>query len=368
MLGRLANLFPRTDGGVAIELGSEKINVVELKKQGATTKLVHLCSAEAPAGAFEEGRIVNPPELAEAIVATLAEHKITAKKVTSAVPMRESIVRLIPLPAELDDREVRDMILNHEAALYLPYPRDEVDLDYQKIDTIVDEDGLDKMQVLLAATRREVTDSYIETFKLAGLSLQTLEIGTFAMLRTMKEQLRQFAPQEGVVLVDIEFDSTDISIVVNGIPQFTRTVAIGTQQLQEALSTAMNLPASRGAELLQDIIIPETPVSGFGTQDTVINPGMASMMRVLGELSEEIRRSIDFYASHNDNLKLEQLMLAGPGAGLGQLDIFLTQRVGIPATAIDPLASLGLDAELDLAYAQRPSLATILGLGLRAAA
>ena len=44
------------------------------------------------------------------------------------------MIRLIPLPAELNDREVRDLILNHEAALYLPYPREEVDLDYQKLD------------------------------------------------------------------------------------------------------------------------------------------------------------------------------------------------------------------------------------------
>ncbi len=368
MLNRLKNLFPRRGNGVAIELGSERINIAQLQKKGAEISLKYLCSAEVPAGIFEEGRIVNPQELGELISTTLADNKIKATHVTTSVPMRESVIRLIPLPAELDDREVRDLILNHEAALYLPYPRDEVDLDYQKLDLVTDEDGLDKVQVMLAATRKEVTDSYIETFQYAGLQVKVLEISSFAVLRTIKEQLRQFAPQEAVVLIDIEFDCTEIAIVVNGIPQFNRTVPIGTFQLQEALSSAMNLPVTRNSDVLQDITIPDLAVSNFNHSQTMtsINPGMSAMMRILAELADEVRRSIEFYMSHNgQDLKLEQLLLAGPGGGLGQLDLFFTQRLSIPTTQIDPVAGLGIEPEIEIPIGQRPGLGVILGLGMR---
>jgi type IV pilus assembly protein PilM len=367
MLNRLKNLFPRKGNGVAIELGSERINIAQLQKKGADITIKHLCSAEVPEGIFEEGRIVNPQELGNLIRTTLADRKIKATHVTTSVPMREAVIRLIPLPAELNDREIRDLILNHEAAMYLPYPREEVDLDYQKLDLVTDEDGLDKVQVMLAATRKEVTDSYIETFQYAGLSVKVLEIGSFAVLRTIKEQLRQFAPQEAVVLIDIEFDCTEIAIVVNGIPQFNRTVPIGTFQLQEALSTAMNLPLTRNSEILQDITIPDLPVSMNHTSElTSINPGMAAMMRILAELADEVRRSIEFYMSHNgQELKLEQLLLAGPGGGLGQLDLFFTQRLSIPTTQVDPIGGLGLEPEMDIPIGQRPGLGVVLGLGMR---
>ncbi|HBS70624.1 MAG TPA: pilus assembly protein PilM, partial [Cyanobacteria bacterium UBA11153] len=92
-------------------------------------------------------------------------------------------------------------------------------------------------------------------------------------------------------LVDIEFDSTEIAIVVDGVPQFSRTVPIGTFQLQSALSRAMNLPTSRNTELLQGMTIPNTPVDGIRTGATGINPGMAALLRVLGELADELRRS-----------------------------------------------------------------------------
>jgi type IV pilus assembly protein PilM len=367
MLNRLKSLFPSRGSGVAIELGSERINIAQLQKKGVDVTLKHLCSAEVPEGIFEEGRIVNPQDLGTLIATTLADNKIKATYVATSVPMREAVIRLIPLPAELDDNEIRDMILNHEAALYLPYPREEVDLDYQKLDLVTDEDGLDKVQVMLAATRKEVTDSYIETFQYAGLQVKILEISSFSVLRTIKEQLRQFAPQEAVVLIDIEFDCTEIAIVVNGIPQFNRTVPIGTYQLQEALSGAMNLPMTRNSEILQGMTIPDISVSAIGANTSeAINPGMAAMMRILAELADEVRRSIEFYMNHNgEDLKLEQLLLAGPGAGLGQLDLFFTQRLSIPTTQVDPVAGLGLEPDMEIPIGQRPGLGVVLGLGMR---
>jgi type IV pilus assembly protein PilM len=275
---------------------------------------------------------------------------------------------LIPLPAELNEREVHDLLIDHEAALYLPYPREEVDLDYQQLDVIVDEDGLEKMQVMLAATRKEVTDSYIETFQMAGLQIKNLEINSFSLLRTIKEQLRQFGPQEAIVLIDIEFDCTEIAIVVNGIPQFNRTVNIGTMQLQGAMTEAMNLPNERNSGILYDITIPDLPVSTitFNTEtDGEMNPGMAAMMRVLAELADEVRRSIEFYLSHNgDDLKVEQLLLCGVGGGIGQLDLFFTQRLSIPTTQIDPIGGLGL-TDSEIPFPERPGLGVVLGLGLR---
>lgn len=314
-----------------------------------------------------DGHITDPPAMAEIIQQALAESKIKTNRVATAVPGRDSIVRLIPVPSELDDRELRDMVLNHEASLYLPYPREEADVDYQKLGYFVDEDGIEKVQVLLVATRKEITDTYLDTFQQAGLQVDVLEINSFALIRTIRDQLRQFAPQEAAVLVDIEFDSTEIAIIVNGVPQFSRTVPIGTYQMQTALSRAMNLPPTRDTQLLQGMTIPQTPVdSGGKTGVTGINPGMAAMMRVLGELTDELRRSIDFYLNQSENLEVAQILLAGPGGGLGQLDEFFTQRLSLPTTQVDPVAALSLEVDEEkFPPVQRPGLGIVLGLGLR---
>lgn len=111
--------------------------------------------------------------------------------------------------------------------------------------------------------------------------------------------------------------------------------------------------------------IPSTPVEGGRTGATGINPGMAALLRVLGELADELRRSIDFYLNQSENLEVAQLLLAGPGGGIGQLDEFFTQRLSLPTTQVDPVAALTLDTEQEIAAVQRPGLGTVLGLGLR---
>ncbi|MUL35252.1 type IV pilus assembly protein PilM [Gloeocapsopsis dulcis] len=360
-------LLPKRSKGVGIELAPERINIAQLRKQGQGIRLVAFSSVPVPEGIFQDGQIIDSPALAEIIQSALAQSKIKAKRVATAVPGRDSLVRLIPLPAELDDQELREMVLNHEAGLYLPYPREEADVDYQKLGYFVDEDGIEKVQILLVATRKEVTDIYIDTFQRAGLQVDVLEINSFALLRTIREKLREFPSQEAVVLVDIEFDNTEIAIIVDGIPQFSRTVPIGTFHLQNALLRALHLPVSRDTQvMLQSVVIPSTTTDEMGGAINTIDPGTAAMLRVMGELIDELRRSLDFYLSQSENLEVAQILLAGPGGGLVNLDEFFQQRVNIPTLQIDPVAALSLEVdEKKISPGQRPGLGIVLGLGMR---
>ena len=368
MVNRFKNLLAKRKVGVGIELAPERINIAQLSKQRQGFKLAALSSFPVPEGIFQDGQIVDSPALAELIISALAESKIKAQRVATAVPGRESLVRLIPLPAELDDRELREMVLNHEAGLYLPYPREEADIDYQKLGYFVDEDGIEKVQVLLVATRKEITDTYMDTFAQAGLEVDVLEINSFSLIRTIREQLRQFAPQEAAVLVDIEFDNTEIAIIVDGVPQFSRTVPIGTYQLQAALLRATKLPATRDTRMLQTISIPHTDGDDVEDLVTPTNPGITSLLRVLGELTDELRRSLDFYLNQNSNLEITQILLAGPGGGIDNLEEFFRQKLNLPTVQIDPVSALALEVNEDqFTKAQRPGLGIVLGLGLREA-
>lgn len=361
----LKGLFSKRPQGVGVELTPERVNVVRVAKKGQGFKLLAFHTAEVPEGVFQDGQIIDAPAMAEIIQSILNENKIKVKNAATAVSGREAVTRLIPVPAELDDAELREMVLNQEAGLYLPFPREEADVDYQKLDLIIDDDGIEKVRVLLVATRKEVTNNYINTFQQAGLHLDILEITSFSLIRTIREQLRQFAPQEAVAIANIEFEGTEIAIAVDGVPQFSRTVPIGTYQIQTALSQAMNLPPTRNTDLLQGMTIPTTPVDSVRTGMTGINPGAAAMVRVLGELADELRRSIDFYVNQGENQEVAQLLLAGPGGGIGQLDEFFTQRLSVPTSQVDPIEALSLEVEQEIPPMQRPGLGIALGLGLR---
>ncbi len=364
----IQSLFSSKRQSVGIELTPQRVNIARIRKQGQKLKLEAKTSVELPEGAFQEGQILDAPTVADAIQTGLAESRLNVKYATTGVPGR-AITRVIPVPSELGEDELREMVLNQEASLYLPFPREEADVDYQKLGFFVDEDGMEKVQVLLVAVRKEITDAYIDTFRQAGINLAVLETSSFALIRTIRDQLRQFTPQEAAAIVDIGFESTEISIVVDGIPHFSRSVPIGTLQIQSSLSRAMNLPPSRNTDLLKGMTIPTTPMDTVGSMQPssagATSPGTAAMLRILGELSDELRRSIDFYLNQAEDMEVAQLLLAGPGATIGQLDEFLSQRLSLPTSQIDPIAALSLETAEEIDPEERPGWATVIGLALR---
>lgn len=364
----LKDLFSKQSKGIGVELTADRINVVQLRRKGQHYTLQAFASIEVPEGAYQDGIITDPPEIAQLLQTVLADNRIKARKVATALPGREVVTRLIPVPAELPDPELRDMVLYQEAGLYLPFPREEADVDYQKLGFFVDEDGIEKVQVLLVAVRKEVTDTYISTFREADLEIDTIEVTNFALLRAIRDQLRQFSPQEAIAVIDIEFDTTEISIVVEGVPQFSRSVQIGTYQIQNALNRAMNLPPSRNTELLQGMTVPLLSPDSVGSGKTAgANPSAAAMLRVLGELADELRRSVDFYISQGENVEVTQLLIAGPGGGIGQLDEFFSQRLSLPSTQIDPIEILAIEGAEEIGVAQRTGMGIVLGLAMREA-
>ena len=365
MLNNLTNIFTKKRNSIGIEINPQKINIAQIAKQGQQYKLLRNVSAQMPEGVYEEGQIVDALTLSELIKDTLKSNRISGKSIVTAVPMREAIIRIIPVPAELDEQELKDMVLVHEAGMYLPYPREEVDLDYVKLGYFMDDDGIEKVNVLLVATRREVTDLYTEIFQQANLQMGVLEINSFALIRTIREQLRQFGAKEAVVLVDIEFDSTEIAIVVEGVPQFSRTVPIGTYQMQAAFSQAMGLPINKETDLLYDISLLATPQDGSDTDESQMKPGISALLKVLGELTDELGRSINFYLNQSEELEIAQLLLAGPGAGINQIDDFFTQRLNLPTMQVDPVVALGLEANEPISTLERSGLGIVLGLGMR---
>lgn len=356
--------------GIGIEITSEKVNLVQLRRKGQSSyKLVTYASVELPEGTVEEGRILDPVALGEIIRSLLAENKIKLKKTATALPGRETVSRLIRLPAEIPDLELREMVLNQEASLYLPFPREDADVDYQKLGTALDDDGIERVEILMVATPKEVTDSYINVLEIAQLQVDIVEVSSFALIRALHNELARYSTiAEAVAIVDIEYEATEITVTVDGVPQFSRTFPIGTAQIQNAQLRAINLPPRRTTdmEMLGSMSVPVQSMDTVGLAGGGGNtPGDAAIMRVVGDLSDELRRSIDFYTSQSPGSDVVQLLIAGPGACIGQLNEFFSQRLGIAASAVDPIATMGITIDGEIPIQDRMSLSVVLGLGLR---
>ena len=361
----LQNLF--SGGGktnlLGVDLTPERIAVVQIKQQGASLKLSSFASVPMPAGAMEEGKILDPYAVGTALKQLLGDNRIKQSAAAGAIPGREAIVRLLRLPPDLQEEELRDTVLNQEAELYIPFPRDEADIDYQPLGIQITPDGTEEMEVLLVAIPRDIVDNYLEVLVTAGLQARSIELSSFATIRALKNQLVQFGPQEAVALAAIGYESTEISIIVSGIPQFTRTIGIGTAQMHQVLGQALNVPPASADALLKSLKLPLVDAD-LGERSSA-NPGSTAVARVLVDLADELQRSIDFYVNQDGSASVVQILLAGTGATLGDIDVFMSQHLGQTVVLANPLSGITVPTTLPVEDAERPSLGVAVGLGLR---
>jgi Tfp pilus assembly protein, ATPase PilM len=260
-------------------------------------------------------------------------------------------------------------VLNQEASLFLPFPREDADVDYQKLGTSLDDDGIERQEILMVATPREVTDVYMQTMESAGLKLDVLEVASYALLRALRNYLRDYSSSsESVAIVDIEYEYTEITIAVDGVPQFARTFPIGTLQIQNAQLRAINMPPRRSTdtEMLGAMAVPMQTMDTAGfVGGANPNAGDAAISRVLSDLADELRRSVDFHISQNLGSEIAQVFLTGPGACIGKLDEFLRQRLGVETRVVDPLEALRVTTDKDVPFLDRVGMVIALGLSLR---
>jgi len=90
------------------------------------------------------------------------------------------ITKTIQMPGGLNEFEMEDQITN-EADQYIPYPLDEVAIDFEVIGP--SEINPDQVDVLLAACRKENVDIREEALQIGGVTTKVVDVEAYAMER-----------------------------------------------------------------------------------------------------------------------------------------------------------------------------------------
>ena len=142
-----------------------------------------------------------------------------------------------------------------------------------------------------------------------------------------------------------------------GRPQFVRTIGSGGNATTAAISAALDIP----------IVDAETLKYRFGEDSAQIQAAERVAQPSMLELVEEIRNSIQYFASLPDRLPVSRVVVTGGGSGLQGLSAMLEAKVRIPVTFGSPFERLDT-SKLDLAPDQAamviPVLASPIGLAL----
>ena len=136
---------------LGIDISSTTIKLIELSRSGDRFRVEAFAVASLPQNSVVEKNINNTTAVADALRSLYARARSKNKLVCAAVAGSSVITKTLPMPLGLNDDDMETQ-LTLEADQYIPYPLDEVAIDFEV-------QGLsagrsDQVDVLLAACRR----------------------------------------------------------------------------------------------------------------------------------------------------------------------------------------------------------------------
>ncbi len=378
-------LNPRIEA-VGLEVGTSAMKVVELRS-GNPPALGSLALRPMPPGLIQDDQVVDAPVLAEEIRALFDEAGIKKRFAVTAVSNRQAITRNIHVP-KMTLQELEEAI-KWEAERYIPFPIDEVVLDYFVLDNPDDVEEGGQLEVVIAAARLDLVTQQVDFLKLAGLEPLVVDIKPFTLLRSLRgsllgEHLTKTtlagnnyteADEVGVVL-EIAASNTTITLVRGERVLMNRNIGVSGDDFTAAIQRSFGLDFDSAEEVKLDYgtaTIPtedEEELLNFDAKREQFSPSRVyeSLRPVLVDLTTEIRRSLEFFRVQAGDANISRMIIAGGGAKLRGLPEAIGDALGFRVELGDPWLTVTVDENrFDTEYLRRvgPEFSVPLGLALR---
>ena len=136
-------------------------------------------SIELPEGAVEEGMVVHPEAVGEALKKLWDRGGFKSREVLLGVSNHGVMVRYATMPKV--PAEKLDNVIRFQAQEHLPIPLNSAVLDYLVIGETATESGA-ALEVLLVAAQRDMLTGFIEALN-AARELIDIDVSTLALMR-----------------------------------------------------------------------------------------------------------------------------------------------------------------------------------------
>jgi type IV pilus assembly protein PilM len=350
--------FGKPKALVGLDVGSSAVKAIELRPAGRGYRVAALGSEPVPPDSIVDGAIVDGAAVAEAIRRVFKNKAFgRTKEVAASLSGSAVIVKKITLPI-MTEAELADSIY-WEAEQYIPFDIQDVNLDYQVIDSGTSPDSKGTMDALLVAAKKEKIADYTGVISQAGRVPVVVDVDAFA-LQNAFEVNYGFDPNAVVVLLNAGASAININILSGEQSLFTRDISIGGNAYTEAVQKELGLPFETAERLKKGEHVDAAP--------------HADVHLILRAMTDnvllEIQKTFDFFKATASTDRIDRIVTTGGASRVDGFREALAERFNTAVEALDPFKAVALDStKLGIADpdAVRSTSAVALGLALRKA-
>ncbi len=352
----LGSLFSRQPARLlGLDISSSSVKLVELGLDKAGNLVLERCAIEPlERGWITDGNIEKFDEVADALRRLVKKSRAKTKNVAVALPPSAVITKKIILPGGMSDLEL-EVQVEAEANQYIPFPLDEVSLDFCVIGPSPASAG--DVEVLIAASRKEKVQDVQGLAEAAGLNPVVVDVESYAS-RLAAGRLIGNLPNKGqgliVALFEIGALTTSMHVLRDEDVLYDRDQAFGGALLTQLIVRQYGFSQDEAESKKRSGELPED------YESTVLKPFLDSMV-------QELVRALQFFFTSTPYNKVDHIMLAGGSAALPGLTDAVTQHTSFPCSLLNPFDAMeiGDGVRLKRMTREAPSYLTACGLALR---
>jgi type IV pilus assembly protein PilM len=350
----LANLFKKKNKAVlGVDISSTSIKLIELSEQNGRMQVEAYGTELLPDNAVVEQAINDEEGVGGAIKKALLRSSSSQKHAAVAVAGSTVITKVIQMSSGLSDDEMEKQI-TVEADQYIPYPLEEVAMDFEAQGLVEGNDQL--VEVLLAACRKETVELREDSIEIGGLESVVVDVEAYCVERSFKLIQLQLEGEDldVVAVIDIGATMTTLTVFNKGKITYNRDQVFGGNQLTEEIQRRYGISAEEAVKAKVEGGLPDD----YETE--ILDPFKDTVV-------QQVSRSLQFFYSSSQFNDVDYVVLAGGTSSLEGLAQLVQEKIGSPAIVANPFANMTIGNKVNTQQLANdaPGLMVACGLAMR---
>ncbi len=337
-----------------LDIGDRSLKLVGITGgKSSSYNIVNANSIEVPSGFFDNGKIINQDgitDLINKLINTASGPKLRSPFVHCSLPETQTYIKLITIP-DMTDKEIPEAV-QWASEHHLPIAPEDIYLDWQIVERTPKE-----IHVLIGAAPIEISSTYTELLKAAGLTPLSLEIEATPIMRAVIDEKQIKDDNESIAVVDIGATRTSLAVYAQGSIQFTNSLPFSGDLLTTKIADELSLSHDQ-AEKAKIVC---------GLDQKKCDGALLKLLsKNIQDLSTKIIAAFDFYQREfEQSPEITRVLLCGGGAQFQGIDTMLSDKLKKPVAIANPfLHCLPVNKKL-LPPTKALSYTTAIGLGLK---
>ena len=337
---------------IGVDISTSAVKMVELSAAGkGAYRLEGYSIAAIPKDAITDGNVVGLEQVSDAVKLAWKLLGSREKRAALALPSAAVITKKVLMAADMREADMEAQV-EAEANQYIPFPLEEVNIDFQIIGPAPN--SPDEVEVLIAAARKEKIEDRVAAAEDAGLKITVMDVDTYATeaaYSLIASQLPNAGKEQTVMVIDIGAVMMHINVLHDNKSVYVREQAFGGAQLTQEIQRRFGLSVEEAEIAKRKGGLPDS------YENEVLQPFTQS-------LSTEVARALQFFTSSTQYNRVDHIVLAGGCAAIPAVDVMVQDRTQVNTLVANPFQGMSVSTKVKQQQANIDAPALIIACGL----